>query len=459
MKNKLNNNVLQRDIGLFSATILVIANMIGTGIFTTSGFIIKEVGTPQNLLMCWLVGGIFALCGALCYAELGAAFPKAGGEYVFLRESFGKCMGFISGWISLIVGFSAPIAAASVAFSSYFLSAFSISSAPVFTLNLFQINLITISPASILAICVIILISFVHYQGLVIGSKFQNSLTIFKIGLILILIAAGIIIGGKSSDNLSQSFDFIEVFNEKFAVSLIFVSFAYSGWNAVAYLGGEIKNPKKNIPFALITGTIVVMCLYLCLNFVYISALSVNEMSGAVEIGSKTAVSLFGENISRFFGVAIAVSILSVLSAMIMTGPRVYYAMSKDGVFFKAVGKVNKLRKTPVYSIFLQAGIASLMVITASFGNLLLYIGFTLSLCAMFTVIGMIILRHKNPSLSQNYKTIGYPITPLLFILGNLWIIYYSVKEKPITSLYGILTIFAGVLVYLAFQVKHHYSS
>jgi APA family basic amino acid/polyamine antiporter len=454
MKNSLNNHNLKREIGFFSATILVIANMVGTGIFTTSGFIMEELGNPQAMLLCWLVGGVFALCGALCYGELGAMFPRAGGEYVFLRESFGKGMGFLSGWISLIVGFSAPIAAASIAFATYFFRALPASVSSGSTIPFLGINIFTLSPVTILATAVIIIFSLIHYHSVFLGTRVQNSLTVFKIGLIVAFVAAGFCLGNGSKANFSEGLDMGCVFQDKFAISLIFISFAYSGWNAAAYLGGEIKRPGRNIPLALFTGTAVVVCFYLLLNVIYIYALSPNEMSGVLEVGTKSAVSLFGDNISRYFGGAIALGLLSVLSAMIMAGPRVYYAMATDGVFFELFGKVNSLRQTPAYAIFLQAGIAIIMVVTASFDKLLLYIGFTLSLSAMLTVIGMMLLRARQPDLERSYKTFGYPVTPLLFILGNLWIIYFCIKSRPVTSLFGLGTIVLGVLFYSYFKRK-----
>lgn len=454
VKNTLNNQKLKREIGFFSATIMVIANMVGTGIFTTSGFIIEDLGNPQSMLLCWFVGGLFALSGALCYGELGAMFPRAGGEYVFLRESFGKCISFLSGWISLVVGFSAPIAAASIAFSMYFFRSFALSLGPKITVPFLDVNIITVSPQSVLSIGVIVLLSVVHYHSLVFGSRIQNGLTIFKLSLVVIFIAAGLLLGDGSAANFSKGIDIRSIPQDKFAVSLIFISFAYSGWNAAAYLGGEIKNPGRNIPLSLLAGTLVVMFLYLLLNVVYIYALPVEQMKGVLEIGTKSAASLFGKDVSRYFSGAIAVGLLSVLSAMIMAGPRVYYAMAKDGVFFKLFGKVNSLHRTPVYAIVLQAGIAILMVITASFDKLLLYIGFTLSFFAMLTVVGMIILRVNKPGAIRKYKTVLYPVTPVFFILGNLWIIYFSIKSRPVTSLFGIGTIALGALIYLVFRKK-----
>jgi APA family basic amino acid/polyamine antiporter len=452
MKNHLNDHHLKRDIGLFTATVLVVANMIGTGIFTTSGFIMQEVGHPMALLLCWLIGGIFALCGALCYGELGAAFPEAGGEYVYLRESFGKLVAFLSGWISLLVGFSAPIAAAAIAFATYGSGILSLPAHSQFSLTISGITFLTVSPINIGAIASIVILSFVHYHSIKVGGRVQNTLTLFKISIIVLFIAGGFLLGTGSLSHFSGTVPLGSVFQGKFAVSLIFVSFAYSGWNAAGYLGSEIKDPSRNIPLALVTGTFLVLIVYLLLNAVYIYALPAGRMSGVLEIGLTSASSLFGNNIGKYFGMAIAIGILSALSAMILTGPRVYYAMSKDGVFFELFKRVNQRYKTPAFSIFLQATIAILFILTSSFERLLIYIGFTLALFAMLTVIGLMILRLKQKVLVSPYKTFGYPVTPIIFITGNLWIAYFSIRNRPITSLWGLLTIGAGIVVFLYFR-------
>lgn len=443
---------MREKIGVISATVLVVANMIGTGIFTTSGFIIKEVEDPQTMLFCWLIGGIFALSGALCYGELGAMFPWVGGEYAYLRESFGKWMAFLSGWISLIVGFSAPIAAASIACASYGSQVLPPSWAQGMARPFFSHALFTVSPISLLALAIILVFSAIHSHSLHVGSKVQNALTFFKIALILGLIAAGLGFGRGSWDHFAGSPDTAVLWSAKFAASLIFISFAYSGWNAAAYLGAEIENPRRNIPLALFVGTFLVMCLYLLLNVVFIYALPVQEMAGVVEVGAKAALALFGAGSGHYLAAAIAVGLLSVISAMVLAGPRVYYAMALDRVFFQAFGRLEGKFKTPSYAIFFQGAIAMLMVLTASFEKLLFYIGFTLSLFALCTVTGLIVLRRKRPEINRPYKTWGYPVTPLVFILGNLWIIVFSVGNKPVVALYGLGTILCGSLVYLVFK-------
>jgi basic amino acid/polyamine antiporter, APA family len=438
------SNQLNRQIGLFSAIAIVVANMVGTGIFTTSGFILKEVQHPAALLWCWLVGGIFALCGALCYGELGARHPQAGGEYVYLRHAFGRPVAFLSGWISLIVGFSAPIAAASFAFSTYFYRALGKDTHDAYTLNFGELTIIKISSPVVTAIIVVLLISLIHSHSLRLGSRIQNILTLFKVGLLTFFITAGLLV---TKGSIHHTFDPISIgsmFSGKFAVALIFVSFAYSGWNAASYLGGEIRNPTRNLPLALGIGTLIVIIFYLLLNWVYTSVLSPDQMQGVLEVGDIAARALFGQAMGRWFSAGIALGLLSVVSAMILAGPRVYYAMSCDRNFFPLFGKVRPAHNTPVYAIGLQAAIAVIMLISATYQQLLIYIGFTLCLFAMLTVIGLMVLRWKENDRSVTYRTWGYPITPLVFIAGNLWIICFSILNQPLPSICGVATIAAG---------------
>ncbi|MEE9905136.1 MAG: amino acid permease [Chlorobium sp.] len=446
MKNSFTGG-LKREIALPAAIVLVIANMIGTGVFTSSGFILGEVGSPQALLACWVIGGLFALAGALCYGELGAMLPHAGGEYIYLRRSFGALPGFVSGWISLIVGFSAPIAAASIAFATYLLGG---GDEPLFVIDLFDFRLLGISPVSVLAIAAIVTFSLVHYHSLHLGQRVQNFLTAFKIAFILLFVVAGFGLGQGDPSRLAllSAGEGDAMPWGDFAVALIFVSFAYSGWNATAYLGGEIKNPERTLPLALLIGTAIVTLLYMLLNLLYLYALPPERMTGLLEVGLGAATALFGKGIGSFFGMAIAFGLLSVVSAMIMTGSRVYYAMARDGLFFSTFGQVDAVHHTPAYSIFFQAAIAIVMVLTAAFEVLLVYIGFTLSLSAMLTVLGLMRLRLKEPDLPRPYRTFGYPFTPLLFIAGNLWVVVFTISSRPLVGAAGVLTIGIGVALY-----------
>ena len=439
---------MARQIGFFSATVVVIANMIGTGVFTTSGFVARDLAHPVPLLLCWVAGGIFALCGALCYGELGAQFPRAGGEYAYLKEAFGPLPAFLSGWVSLIVGFSAPIAASAIAFSVYSLKAFSLPSVTLLKVSLFGFDLAVISTETLMGVMAVVALSLVHMHSVRLGSRVQGTLTVFKITVIVAFIAGGFLVGRGSLSHFTGDFRVASLFSGRFATSLIFISFAYSGWNAAAYLGGEIRNPGRNIPLALFAGTIVVTLSYLALNALYVYALPIGEMSGVVEVGEKAASALFGAGTGRLLTGAIAVGILSALSAMILTGPRVYYAMSRDGAFFSRFGKVDDRRRTPVLSIALQAMISICMILTSSFETLLLYIGFTLSLFSVLTVLGLLRLRAGKKLTAGAYRTFGYPVTPLLFIVGNLLIVSLMLIDKPVTVFWGLFTIAIGAAFY-----------
>ena len=442
---------LTRELGLFSATAVVVANMIGTGIFTTSGFILEQVDNSYALLACWLVGGMFALSGALCYGELGAMFPRAGGEYVFLRESFGKATAFLSGWISLIVGFSAPIAASAIAFATYFFRILPVPLNLNFTLRVFGEPAIVLTPVTVLAVIIIVVFALLHHHSLRLGSSVQNGLALLTVAVIMVFILGGIFFGQCTLDNLSKPVHADTFFSSAFAVSLVFVSFSYSGWNAAAYMGGEIKNPGRAIPRALIMGCGLVAVLYFLLNGAFLAARPAEDLKGVLDVAASAGQALFGPAFSLYLNGAIAFSILSAVSSMTMTGPRVYYAMAADGSFFQLFSRISR-RRTPSAAILLQAAIAIAMTLTASFATLLIYIGFTLAASTMLAVAGMMLLRKKTPDAPRPYRTFGYPVTPLFFILGNLWIISFAVSSKPGASLAGLLTIGTGFAVYAAYK-------
>jgi len=442
-------NGLERHIGLASALALVIASMVGTGVFTTTGFIMGELGSGAALLGCWLAGGLFALTGALCYGELGSRFPRAGGEYAYLYQTFGPLPAFVSGWISLIVGFSAPIAACAIAFAAYLTGG---NTTAWFTLDISGFKIMTLSPSSLIACGAVVLLSLVHCRSLNFGRRVQNCLTLFKLLLITGFIIAGFLFKTRGLGQVMEMSQGSSFSASGFAVALIFVSFAYSGWNAAAYIGSEIQNPVRNLPLALILGTAVVTLLYLLLNLVYLFALPPDKIKGVIDIGQVAASSLFGENIGAAFGIAVAFGLLSVMSAMIMAGPRVYFAMARDKQFFHSLSRIHKTRKTPARAIMFQAGVAIAMILMAAFDQLLVYIGFTLSLCATLTVAGLFRLPRQTDRDDTFYRCPGFPATPLIFIAGNLWIIGFSIFSRPITVLFSFLTILAGIMLYKCFR-------
>jgi len=424
-----------RQLTLIHLFLLIVANMIGSGIFTTSGFIMQDVQNPFTMLLCWFIGGLLALTGGLCYAELGAMFPVAGGDYVFLRESFGKRIAFLSGWISLWVGFSAPIAAVAIAFGNY------VNGVLPTEIKNHQIP-------TVLAVSIIIIFTWVHVRGLLFGVRIQNVITFIKILLILSLIGFGLIWGNGSFQHFNAPLNYSGVFSANFATSLIFVSFAYSGWNACVYLGSEIKKPGRNIPSSIIIATLSVIFIYILINVVYIYAVNPKEMYDVEEIGSLAASNLFGKKIGSFFGILIAFCLLSAVSSMIMIGPRVYYAMAKDQLFFEVFRGINQTRQIPSYAIILQASISLALVLTSTFYAILMYVGFVLAVFSSLTVLGMMFLRSRHPDRPRPYKTWGYPLTPLLFIIGNLWIVIFSINNNLTAFMWSLVTIATGWLIY-----------
>lgn len=432
--------------------IVVMANMIGTGIFTTSGLIMADLGNAWALLLGWVLGGLFALAGALCYAELGVRFPKAGGDYVFLRESFGDKWGFLSGWVLLLVGFSAPIAAAAMAFATYLLTGFNLPTDVALTLQVRGFILLTFSPVTVIAAGVILIFALLHRHSLYFGSRVQNLLTGLVILLILAFVLAGWSCGRGSWSHLGALPALSLLASDRFASSLILISYAYLGWNGAAFLGEEIDQPHRNLPLALIGGTLLVTLLYLLLNLIYIYALAPADMAGVVAVGERAAAALFGPEISRYFAQGISLGLLSLICVMLLLGPRVYLAMARDGLFFAAFGRLSGPHQTPANAIALQAAMTIVLIFTASFEQLLLFIGTTLTFFSLLTVAGLMYLRHRQPRPELPYRTLGYPLTPLIYILGNLWIIIYSLSRRPEVGLGGLGTVLLGLLLYRLFK-------
>ena len=442
---------LRRSLGPYSVAMVIVANMVGTGIFTAGGFILAQAGSASRFMFCWLAGGIIALAGALSYAELGARYPQAGGEYVFLRQSFGPMWGFLSGWISLVVGFSAPIAAAAVAGAGYLLRAWP--QAAGWSLPL-GVGGLSLSGESLLALAILLGFTLLHAASLRVGVRVQNLLTGFKLLVLLGLIAAGL--GAWDGQGfLTQALAAPGSAAARVATALVFVSFAYSGFNAAAYLGGEIKNPQRNLPLALLTGTGLVVVLYLLINLAYLAAVPPEQMAGVKEIGSLTAQALLGPVGGRVFSLLVALCLLSSLGAMTLTGPRIYYAMAQDRVFFPALGRVRSASGVPANSVWLQAAIAAFLVLSASFEALLFYIGFTLSLFAALSVAGLLVLRRRlGPP--DTFRVPLYPWVPLLFIGSNAWIIIFSLAGDPWRAMPGALTLAVGAALYWVFRRRNH---
>ena len=419
---------LPRRFGVLTATLAVVANMIGTGVFTTTGLLVGEIGSVRIVLLAWLVGGVVALAGALSYAELTACIPRNGGEYRLLSEVYHPAVGFIAGWVSLVVGFSAPIAASALAFGNYVHA------------------LLPGLPTKTSALLLVLLLSIGHAARVSAGARVQNAFAAGKVLLITGFIVAAMFV--LPTIHLPRSGgDACTILSPQFATGLIFVSFAYSGWNGASYLAGEIHRPSRTLPIALGIGTGIVALLYLGLNLVFLVGTPLSKLAGTVEVGHVAAISIFGEHAGSVLSALIALALVSSVSAMIMVGPRVYEAMGQDYDVLRFLC-VRSIGGGPIVSIGLQAGLALLLLLTVHFDALLMYIGYTLSVSAALTVIGVFVYRFRRPQIPRPYRTWGYPMTPALFVAFAAWTIVYSIGERPAGALLGLATVALGLLFY-----------
>jgi APA family basic amino acid/polyamine antiporter len=436
----INKNKIHK-IGLTTAVTLVVANMVGTGVFTSLGFQVSGIPYAFSILMLWLIGGIAALCGAFSYGELGSIFPRSGGEYNLLSKIYDPFVGFLSGWVSFVVGFSAPIAAAAMAAGKY-------SSRVLVDLNLISSGNENLS-MKIIACSLCLIIGFVHINKLKFISAFQNFFTGLKIILILILIFSGFFMAkGQDISFLPTKESFAAIFTGTFAVSLVFVMYAYSGWNASAYIATEIDNPKKNLPLSLFIGTLLVILLYIPVNAVFLYSTPISEMALQEEVGYIASGYIFGKTGGIIMGLLISIGLVSAISSMTWAGPRVIQVMGEDYRIFQKAARKNK-NNIPVTAIFIQTIIVIFMILTSTFEKVIYYIGFTLTFSSFLTVLGVFILRFKKPDLERTYKTWGYPVTPIIFLSVTGWMMVYIIKDKPIIALFSLLTILIGACVFV----------
>ena len=442
---------LLRQLGLFSATALVVSNMIGTVIFTGTGFLAGQLGTPNLVLSIWVVGGIVAFLGAICYSELGINFPSSGGEYVYLTRAFGPTWGFMTGWASFFAGFSAPIAAAALAFSEYlghFFPALSQENAPVITgSGEWAIHL---GGAQAVACGLVAVFTVLNILGVQRVARVQNVLTATKVLVLLAFIVLGFTMGdGRTSHYaMTATRDVSTPLIAQFAISLVWVYVAYSGWNAATYIAEELRQPARNLPMALGIGTALVTVLYLLLNLVFLYAAPLEDMKGKEAVGAFAASRLFGPEIAGIFAGLMALSLMSTVNAMVTIGPRVYYAMAGNGAFPAIAGKVHPRFHTPVAAIVAQAICTMLMTLTP-FPQLVVYIGITLNFFTVMSVISMLLFRRKRPGWQKlRVVSFAYPLFPIVFILVGTWMTYQGIVLKPYIALATGVTLGTGALVY-----------
>ena len=444
---------LRRGLTLRTAAALVVANIIGAGIFTTTGFQAAELGHPGYIFALWVLGGVLAFCGAVCYGELAAMMPQAGGEYVYLRDTYGRVFGFMSAFVSLIAGFSAPIAAALKSFVRYLGHFFPMLAEPPALFLGTTVN-------DLLAVALVWLLVAVHFRGMQGGFAFNDIITLLKIVGIVGIILAAAAVGRGDAGNFS---DIAPVFYETtgagriaaFATSLIFVMFCYSGWNAAAYVAEEMRDPQRDLPRALLLGTAIVTVLYLGLNAVYFYGASASELAGRVEVGLVASRQLFGPTGVTLVTLVLCVSIFASASAMTIAGPRVYFAFGRDFAPLRILAGTNEATGAPRAALLLQGVVTSVIIVSGSVAAIESYAGFTLGLFATLAVSCVLVLRRRHPEWPRPYRAWGYPFTPFLFMGVMTWTMFWAIHGRPLESLLGLATAaVGGLLFYLAPQVR-----
>jgi APA family basic amino acid/polyamine antiporter len=448
---------LLRKMNLLDSTFLVIGSIVGSGIFMTTGFIAEYLPSPGFILLVWLVGGFIALSGALAFAELGAMYPQAGGQYVYLRKAYGTWAGFLYGWGFFWVIECGGIATLAVGFAEYFgyfvpgLS----TQTYLFQLHIFNTNYY-LSAGQLVAVLSIVILSAVNYLGIKSGITVQNIFTFLRIGALAVLVILGLAIGKKSGiGNVEGLFPAGEILDFRlFGLALIAVLWTYDGWYGVNCTAEEIKNPERNIPLGLILGTLSVTLIYMLMNIVYILALPVEKMKGVARIGELASTHLFGNTATFFISATIMVSIFGCLSATIIYGPRVYFAMAEDKAFFKSMAYVHPRYKVPTKAIFWQAVWSSILCFTGTYKALFEYVVFALVIFFAATGLAVMVLRWKAPDVTRPYRAWGYPALPLLFVLINLAVFVNTVMAQPLKSGVGLLILAAGIPAFLYWHRK-----
>jgi APA family basic amino acid/polyamine antiporter len=444
---------LKRQLNLFDTTMMVIGIVIGSGIFMTTGLMAKALPSPGLILIAWILGGIMMLAGALTYGELGAAMPKAGGQYVYLREAYGSLPAFLFGWVAFIAYLTGTNAAIAVAVTEHMGLFFPSVSPENIMLDL---GFYTLSGGQLFALFIIFGLSLINYLGVVFGKWVQNIFTVFKIGSILLFVIAGLIIthGVTVDFSLNPTGMSISQILTGMGIAMIAVNWTVGGWDYVTLTAGEIKNPGYNLPRALIIGTVTIITLYILINVVYLKSMPIDQMAGEIKIGEASARALFGSGIAGLFSVAVMFSMFGTLNGNILVGPRVNYAMAKDHVFFQSAAKVHPKYRTPGNAIIFQGIWAGVLTLTGTFEELItlvVFVNFMLWIAASSTVF---VLRKKQPDLKRPYKVWGYPWVPGLFIVFSFAVMVNTFFESPTQSLMGIGLTLLGLPIYYYWHKK-----
>ena len=443
---------LLRRLGPIDGAAIIVSNVVGSGIFILPAVVAQGVPHAGAMLGVWLAGGILAFAGAMAYAELAALRPKAGGEYVYLREAFGPLAGFLTGWTSFVAGFSGAIAVGAVGLASY-LGRFLPAAGD--TTSWFQLPLglvtLSVSPQKAIALTAIGALTVVHIIGIGPGRLVQNVLAGLKVLVLVLLVTLGFTIGDGAVANFAESAG--PVTPSAWILALVPVMFAYSGWNAATYVAEEIRDPGRNVPLAMGLGTVVVVAIYLLLNLLYVYALPVSALAGVdVRVVDVTADQLFGSAVAAPLAAASALMITASISAMILVGPRVYYAMARDGQFFSVVARIHPTYRTPAVAIVAQSLWSGILVLTGTFTQLVEYTGFAVVLFSGVAVAALFVLRRRESMTERPFRAWGYPLGPFVFVAASALIVVNAVWRSPGTSLAGLALIATGIPVHWGFQ-------
>ena len=445
---------LKRQLGLFDSSMMVIGIVIGSGIFMTTGLMAEALPSASLILLAWIFGGLQMLAGALTYAELGAAMPKAGGQYVYLREAYGPLPGFLFGWVAFVAYISGTNAAIAVAIAEHLGSFYPSLSTHN---SIIGIGSFSISGGQIFALSLIVVLSLINYLGIVFGKWVQNIFTVLKIGSILLFALAGLFISTGNHLDLSLNPTDMSIGSilTGMGIALVAVNWTVGGWEYVTFAAGEIKNPKKNLPLALIIGTIIILVLYFLINIAYLKVLPMDTLIGEIKVGEMAAKTLYGPGIAGVFTLVIIVSMFGALNGNILVGSRVYYAMAKDHLFFSSAANVHPKFKTPGNAIIIQGFWAAILTLTGTFEELItlvVFVNFMMWIAASSTVF---VLRKKQPNLERPYKVWGYPYVPAFFIIFSSVIMVNTFFESPEQSLMGLGLTLLGIPAYLYWKKKY----
>ena len=426
-----------RSVSLYTATSLVVAAMIGTGVFTSLGYQLIAIESTFVILFLWIIGGIIAFFGALIYSELGSALPRSGGEYHLLSQIIHPSIGFSAGIISSTVAFTAPAVICAMAFESYFKAVFPVvESYPIGAL-------------------VVVIFHFLHMNSIKYGTLFQNGSTVIKIILLCIFCFFGFLIDNYQPITIMpKKEDFLSILSPDFAVGLVWVSYAYAGWNSSIYISNEIKDPSKNLPKSMFYGTVLVTILYTLMNFVFLLTTPIKAMKGKIEIGYITGEFIFGDLGSKVMGVGISILLLSTMSSLIFIGPRVSQIIGEDHNFIKFLAK-KESNGIPINAYWMHLLISIFFLMTSSFQTVVLYSGLSMIIMTILTSIALFVLRVKKPNINRPYKVWGYPYTAAIFLIINIWIFFFSFIKFPFESLVGLcIVIFSVILFWIGNKVN-----